>query len=60
VQYRGIYKINLDGTGLTKLTNTWCKSFCIVTDWIYFDGQNADKRNTMKIKIDGSNETDTP
>ena len=49
----GIYKINLDGTGLTKLTSTYCTSFCIVADWIYFDGGTG---KTKKIKIDGSNE----
>lgn len=58
VEYRGIYKMKMDGTGVIKLTNTWCKSLCLAGEWIYFDGQNELKRNTMKIKIDGTGETD--
>jgi hypothetical protein len=54
--YIGIYKMNIDGTDVRKLTNTWCKHLCIVGEWIYFDGESEFERNTMKIKVDGTGE----
>jgi hypothetical protein len=37
IKYGGIYKINMDGSGLKRLTNTWCKHFTISGGWIYYD-----------------------
>lgn len=51
LQYVGIYKMNLDGSGLTRIYNNFCKKFSISADWIFFDGSN---KGTMRIKTDGS------
>lgn len=47
----GLYKMKLDGSEKTKLTDGYCGQFSIVCDWIYY--QNA---SFYRIKTDGTEE----
>lgn len=54
-----LYKIKTDGTIKTKLNNEKSSNMQVVDDWVYYTSDVNDKRHLYKIRIDGSNKTDT-
>lgn len=52
-EHRGIYRINMDGSGIKKLTSTMSKHFSISSNWIYFNTGNENK----KVRVDGTGES---
>lgn len=58
-EYGGIYRLNMDGSGVTRISKTWCKHFCISSNWIYFDGQPDSGSTTMRVRTDGTQESTT-
>ncbi len=55
-----IYKMNLDGTELTKLNNQCSNSIVIEDDWIYYTSEENGTSlsgGVYKIKIDGTENT---
>ncbi len=51
-----IYKINIDGSGLTRINNDDSKSLNVVDDWVYYRNDD-DNLSIYKIKTDGSGRT---
>lgn len=56
-EFGGIYKLNMDGSGLKRLTKTWCKNFNIVSNWILYVDYSTQEMNLRKVKIDGTGES---
>lgn len=53
---RTLYKVNLDGSGLTKLTDDSAYDMQVCGDWIYYS--NGKEENKLyKIKTDGTERT---
>lgn len=51
--YNKLYKININGTGKTKLNNDASYNINVVGDWIYFTNK-SDGQKLYKIKTDGT------
>lgn len=58
LEYRGLYKIKLNGSDLTKLTSMGCSYLNVSGGWIFFEGITEQKRTSMRIKLNGSEESE--
>ncbi|WP_291570389.1 DUF5050 domain-containing protein [Clostridium sp. UBA4548] len=52
-EHYGLYRIDMDGSGFTRLSKSWCRYFAISSNWIYFSAVDGER---WRIKTDGTEE----